>query len=152
MNCPTPQSQTQAEFRLVYLACPFWHCDPLIRQVRYRAVTVAAGWYFAHGVPVFSPVTHNHQVKTSRYMVERGLDQSLWEFWEPLDCHFLRSCSSMVVLCLSGWKESVGVTAETKYMRELGRPVSLVRPEECGLLAEPPYVPEERLYWPKQVV
>ncbi len=109
---------------LTYLASPYSHPDPAIREGRYRAACAVAAILSARGDLVFSPVAHGHGIGLS------GRLPVAWEYWQRLDLRMLASCDSLTVLCVAGWRESVGVAAEIAFARELGLPVLLVDP--CG--------------------
>jgi hypothetical protein len=101
-----------------YLACPYSSSDPDARKYRAESATAAATLLFHHGLVVFSPITQSHA------MVEE--DSSLpgdFTGWRDWDYAFLSRASYLVVLCLPGWRTSVGVAAEIKYARMLGLPV-----------------------------
>jgi hypothetical protein len=106
---------------IVYLASPYSHPDPAVRQARYRAVCRAAAALLAAGQPVFSPIAHSHP------LVEYGLPAN-WSFWQRYDQELLARCDELVVLMLPGWCESVGVQAEIQIARELGKPVRYLAP------------------------
>lgn len=109
---------------LTYLASPYSHPDPAVREGRYRAACAVAAILSARGDLVFSPVSHGHGIGLS------GRLPVSWEYWQRLDLRMLASCDSLTVLCVAGWRESRGVQAEIEAARELGLPVLLVDP--CG--------------------
>ena len=100
--------------KLVYLACPYSHSNPLVRVARFEAVTAVAVKLLADGHLVFSPITHAHP------MAEVGNLPRGWDFWEKFDRAFLESSYKIIVLQLDGWDTSVGVLAEVKIAEELG--------------------------------
>ena len=104
---------------MIYLASPFTHGDPTIRQQRFEAVCRAAAALICRGQTVFSPIAHS--VAICRYGVP--LD---WEFWQRHDRRYLEACDEVAVLMLDGWRESVGVQAEITIARELGKPVTFL--------------------------
>lgn len=113
---------------LVYLATPYNHADPAVREWRFRAVSKAAGHLMrVRGLKVFSPISHSHPIK-----IEGNLPGG-WAFWGQYDKTFLDVCESLIVLKLRGWDESAGVKAEVEYARAAGMPVGYVEPEEVGI-------------------
>jgi nucleoside 2-deoxyribosyltransferase len=106
---------------MIYLASPYSHPDPAVRQERYEAVCQAAAELISRGHIVFSPVAHSHTIATY------GLPGD-WEFWQRTDRWFIRHCQRLVVLTLPGWRESQGVAAEMEIARGLGKPVVLLAP------------------------
>jgi hypothetical protein len=113
---------------LTYLATPYSHPDPEVREARYRAACAVAAVMSARGDLVFSPVAHGHGIALSG-----GLPVS-WEHWERLDLRMLLACDSLTVVCLHGWRASRGIQAEVAAAREMGLPVRFVDP--CGQPAE----------------
>ncbi len=108
--------QERCSHRMIYLASPYSHPDPAIREQRYRAVCRAAVALIHAGHVVFSPIAHSHA------LVEHGLPVD-WLFWEPHDRHHLAHCDEVVVLTLDGWDSSVGVREEVRIAKEMNKPV-----------------------------
>jgi len=106
---------------MIYLASPYSHPDSLIRERRHQAVCHAAARLIRNGQVVFSPVAHSHAIALC------GV-RSDWEFWERQDRLFLQACDELVVLMLTGWRESTGVQAEIQIAEELGKPVRYLDP------------------------
>lgn len=107
---------------LIYLAVPYSHSDPRIREQRFRAVNAVAAKLMRNGLHVFSPISHTHPI------AEAGNLPTGWDFWEDYDRTLLRTCSKIVVLMLDGWRESTGVTAEIAIAKELGLAVEFIEP------------------------
>lgn len=107
---------------MIYLASPYSHPDPAVREERYRAACHAAAALLLAGQPVFSPIAHSHP------LVDYGLPAD-WSFWQRYDRELLARCDEVVVLMLAGWRESVGVREEIRIARELGKPVRYLVPE-----------------------
>lgn len=110
---------------MIYLASPYSHPDPDVREQRYRDACRATAALLRAGLTVFSPIAHSHA------LVEHGLPAD-WKFWERFDHAYLERCDLLVVLMLAGWKISVGVQAEIRIARELGKPVSYLEAEAPG--------------------
>lgn len=107
---------------MIYLASPYSHPDPAIREDRFQAVCRAAAALIRDGHAVFSPVAHSHPIAAY------GLPTD-WAFWETQMRHHLETSAEVVVLTLDGWQESVGVAAEIAIATELGKPVRYLVPE-----------------------
>jgi nucleoside 2-deoxyribosyltransferase len=111
---------------VIYLASPYSHPDPIVRERRFREACLAAATLLRAGHAVFSPIAHSHP------LVEHGLPTD-WSFWERQDREHLARCDEVLVLMLEGWEASVGVREEIRIARELGKPVrfvDLARPVE----------------------
>jgi hypothetical protein len=106
---------------MIYLASTYSHPDLAVCEQRFHDASVAAARLLASGQSVFSPIVHGHP------LVDHGLPTD-WPFWERFACDHLQSCDEVVVLMLDGWRASVGVAAEMRIARDLGRPVRHQRP------------------------
>ncbi|HXH21718.1 MAG TPA: DUF1937 family protein [Dehalococcoidia bacterium] len=109
---------------MIYLASPYSHPDPAVRERRFRTACRLAAAFLRAGMLVFSPIAHSHP------LVEFGLPTD-WRFWERYDRAHLERCDEVVVLMMDGWKESAGVQAEVRIARELGKPVRFLGVEEA---------------------
>lgn len=93
---------------LVYLACPYSNPDPQVMEARFEQANRLAAELISQGFKVFSPISHSHPIH------KYGLPAS-WEFWRDFDFTYLALSHTVIVLCLPGWKESVGVQAEIAF-------------------------------------
>lgn len=107
---------------LIYLACPYRHDERAVRVYRFECVTKVAGELMRQGKVVFSPITHCHPIASAVDL------PTTWEYWQYFDRAFLERCSQLVVLCLWGWRESVGVQAEIAMAKELRIPTDYLCP------------------------
>jgi len=106
----------------IYVASPYSHSDPAIRQARYEAACQATAELLRHGLQAFSPVVHSHA------LAELGLPGD-WEFWQLIDQDLLTFCDELLVLMLDGWRESRGVNAEIETAHGHFIRVSYVLPD-----------------------
>lgn len=109
---------------MIYLAVPYSHPDPDVRQQRFEAVNRYAARLMGNGVHVFSPISHTHPIALAGDL-PKG-----WDFWEQYDRVMLAACHEMYVLMLPGWRESAGVQAEIRIASEMGLVVTFCPPEE----------------------
>lgn len=103
---------------MIYLASPYSHPDPRVREQRYFTVCFAAAKMMAAGHHIFSPIAHTHGI------CEQGTYLGLaypYEFWKKFDEEMLRLCSELWVLRMDGWEESVGIKAEIVYAASIGK-------------------------------
>jgi hypothetical protein len=105
---------------LIYLACPYSSPDPAVREQRFHAVNRAAARLMEQGDLIFSPISHSHPIA-----IDGGLPKD-WGFWERYDRAILGCCRTLIVLCLPGWEQSVGVQAEIKIAKELGLDIEYI--------------------------
>jgi nucleoside 2-deoxyribosyltransferase len=92
---------------LIYLASPYSHPDPIVREERFKAVCRKSAELLTNGKNVFSPIAHSHPIQ-----VYGDLPKADWEFWRAFDFEILAKCDVLYVLKLPGWSESRGVLAE----------------------------------------
>lgn len=111
---------------MIYLASPYSHSEPHVREQRFNAACEAAARLLGSGNAVFSPVAHGHSI--ARYGVPTD-----WRFWERIDRKLIARCDEIVVLPLAGWRESEGVREEIRIAGELGKPVRYLDAGPCGV-------------------
>lgn len=103
--------------QIVYLASPYSSGHSIVREIRVAKARLACSNLIKKGLLVYSPISHNHEI-ADYFGVGRG-----WQFWSEHDLAMLRACSRLVVLCINGWRESTGVTAEIKAAQEMSMPI-----------------------------
>lgn len=106
---------------LTYLAIPYSHPDPTVREERFRLANIAAATLLNAGEQVFSPISHSHPI------AEAGGLPTGFEYYEAFDMAILGICKNLVLLMIPGWSESKGVTAELEMARRLGIPCFAMR-------------------------
>lgn len=99
---------------IAYLAVPYQHVDKAVMIERFNAVNRVAARLMLEGQYIFSPISHTHPIAESGEL-PRG-----WDYWQGYDRAMLSCCTSLIVLCLPGWEQSVGVQAEIAIAKELG--------------------------------
>ena len=104
---------------LIYLAAPLGHPDPSVRQERFDSVNRYCGFLIRQHELVFSPLSLGASVN------EDAISNSAWY---ALGLQMLSRCDELRILGLDGWEDSVGVTLETRYARQLHIPVSVADP------------------------
>lgn len=107
---------------LIYLAVPYSHPDPAVRQQRFEEVNRHAAHFMRLGDHIFSPISHTHPIALTGDL-PLGFD-----FWQQYDEAVLACCKAMYVLQLEGWTESKGVQAEIAIAERLGIPVTYIHP------------------------
>jgi hypothetical protein len=98
---------------LIYLAAPYSHADPAVRQERFERINAAASYLMRRGLRIFSPISHTHPIALAG-----GLPLG-WDFWEGYDTEILSVCRAIVVLMLPGWDTSKGVHGEAQIAARL---------------------------------
>lgn len=106
----------------IYLACPYSHDDPKVREERFKLVNCTAGILMQEGNVVFSPISHTHPI------AEAGNLPKGWGFWREQDLPFIAWCDELHVLMLNGWAESNGVTTEILLATATGKKIEYIIP------------------------
>jgi hypothetical protein len=109
---------------LVYLACPYSHDDPKIREERFLIANREAGKLMKAGHMVFSPISHSHPIALA------GDLPKTWEYWENFCRTYMSYSYLLVVLCIDGWEESTGIRVEIEIAKEMGMGIKYMTMEE----------------------
>lgn len=113
-----------------YLASPYAHKDEKIMYNRKVIVCNVVIKLLKNKIYAISPIAHNtNLVDECTYKLNTG-----WNFWKLYDFAMLKSCTALLVLKIDGWEESIGVTAEIAYAKELGMPIEYVT--EGGVICQ----------------
>lgn len=105
----------------IYLASPYSNPDQAVREYRHRSVLQFTIAQLKCGRTIFSPIVNGVA------LTESG--SRLWSFahWQEYDLSFLQSwATELWVLCLDGWKDSVGVSTEIAEATLRGLPVKYI--------------------------
>ena len=78
------------------------------------------------GEVVFSPIVYSHP------MAKRHDGKAPPQGWINFDLEILKRCDEMIVFCIPGWKESIGVNEEIYLCAEKDIPVRYVYRAEMG--------------------
>jgi len=107
---------------MIYLASPYTHYQPQIRNSRFQAALRYTHLQMQMGNLIFSPIVYGHSFST--------LDSNLipFEAWTDFNDQMLLLASNIHILTLEGWKESRGISYEIGKALENSIPVSYVEP------------------------
>jgi hypothetical protein len=105
---------------VIYLASPYSHPDPKVRQSRFEAACRCAADLMRMGKVVYCAVAHTHPIAVA------GKLPNGWSFWKDQDAPFLRLATELYILQLKGWDKSVGIQAERDFMWTAGKPVHFI--------------------------
>ena len=93
----------------------------------------AAELMVKNGYKVFSPIAHSHSI------AEYGwLDPVDHEFWMDQCAPFMKAAEGLIVICMDGWRSSVGVAAEIEYFKSAGKKIFYYGIIKDTLSEEPP--------------
>lgn len=108
---------------LIYLASPYNHAYMKMRQLRFEMARDVIAILMNQGKVIYSPIVHNHPIA-----IAHDLPRD-FNYWSKFDFVMLSKCDALYVLCIEGWQQSVGVTAEIKQANELGLPIYYIDSE-----------------------
>ena len=112
------------QVKLIYLACPFRHPDPMVQKKRCAAARYTTAHLSLKGHHVFSPLTHNEP------LIEVIHDAVPGEHWMLFDLAILAGCKKLYILTMEGWESSKGVAREIAFAMSNGLPIQHIAPPE----------------------
>lgn len=107
----------------IYLASPYSHPDPAMREKRFRAACMATAELMLDGHVAYSPIAHSHPVATIG-----GIDPMHNFDWLGQDLPVLAKFDEVHVLCIPGAAESKGVKVEIQEAKRLGKHITHMLP------------------------
>ena len=108
---------------MIYLASPYSHPDPFVREQRYLMAAKALSELLAAECWAYSPIVHCHELAK---IVDLPTHSA---FWRRYDFHMLSLSTELLVLMLEGWKTSEGVREEIAEAARLNITVTALQPE-----------------------
>lgn len=121
---------------MIYLASPYSHEDPAIKQERYMKVMEATARLLQTGHFIYSPIVHCHAMAVE-YDLPTGFD-----FWKNYDFDMIESSEQLYVLCLDGWDRSIGVLAEIEFARSWNLTITYWEMGDDGEMSQSSEAPE----------
>jgi len=110
--------------KLIYLACPYSHKDPEVRQARYEKISKIAAALVSKGIHAFSPITYGHT------LIDFVKMPGNWEFWQEFCLVFLQHADELWVYKFEDWEKSMGIRAEIDYATLKKIPIKYLDHEE----------------------
>jgi hypothetical protein len=104
----------------IYLAGPYSHPDPEVREARYDALTAMYARICRSGHVCYSPITQSHVAA-----VRHGLPTDA-QYWSKVNQSFMLACRELWILDLDGWRESRGVRMEVRWAVASNMPIVLL--------------------------
>jgi len=105
-----------------YLAIPYTDDDEAVMDFRAAISDIIFADLSNKGRYIYAPISSAHHI-AKKYKLPRT-----WEFWKNMDEEFVRICKTFIVITLSGWEASTGVTAELKIAKERGTKIEFIDP------------------------
>ena len=109
---------------LIYLASPYSHRNPAVRELRYELARLTTAKMLKEGQAAFSPIVYG---KSMENMI--GTD---YVSWKQFNDAMLHAADEVHVLMLDGWRESKGVKYEVELANMLELPVLFIQPPEVS--------------------
>ena len=109
---------------LYYLASPYSHENPVVRQIRYEVTIYVASKLTKEGYSLIEPIAMCHD-QSGKYGLPTG-----YAYWKGRDRNLIARCDGILILTLPGWDVSVGVQDELAYAKELKKDVILINYKE----------------------
>lgn len=92
-----------------YLASPYSHPDPKVREERTKCVHHVLSVLLAQGLYVYSPIWAAHEAAKKHDLPK----DHVW--WKGFNESFLRPAYGLIIATLDGWRESDGVEWERSF-------------------------------------
>lgn len=123
--------EIQMAAELAYLACPYTHPSMDVRVARFEASARAAADLIHRGMFVYSPITMTHPIDL---MMTAGGESMGSDYWCNFDEAFMRVCDEMIILTISGWRESTGIAREAAFFKKAGKPIRYMSMSGSGYI------------------
>jgi len=104
----------------IYIGSPYTHKSKLIQHERYLEVSRVVAGMLCHGVHVYSPIVHCHEL-AKRFRLPGDFD-----FWNSYNFAMLETASAFHILELDGWNESAGLKEEIKFAVSKAIPITRI--------------------------
>lgn len=114
-----------ADRKYVYIATPYSHKSAAVRLKRFKRASRMTGLLMkGENIFAFSPISMCHQISIElASLPDMGFE---WQFWADFDGFMIGKCDEFWVYCQPGWEKSVGVNAELKIAKKLGKKIRFV--------------------------
>lgn len=116
-----------------YLASPYTHKDPDIRQKRFDDTCRAVLHLVQSGLLVYSPIVASVPIAN----LTDDPYYTTWGFWKEYDESFMYRCDHLLILTLDGWQFSEGMKEEIKIANHWNMPMSHVDPKTYKIVHGP---------------
>jgi hypothetical protein len=108
----------------LYLASPYSHKDPQVVNTRFLLAERVTAELLKTERFVYSPIVHCHEIARKFNLPTDAA------FWMNYNKAMLAEASDLLILCLPGWQESVGVNMEIDFAKSFGMFVSYLTVEQ----------------------
>jgi hypothetical protein len=104
---------------LFYLAMPYSHKDPAVIERRMEIFCRVDAFLMKSGIHTVSPVSKH-------FMLSYEALPGDYNYWGTYSRKLMQRCDGVYVICIDGWKESVGVQDEIALAKQLNLPIIMV--------------------------
>lgn len=101
----------------IYLGSPYTDKSKLVQHNRYLQVSRVVADMLCHGVHVYSPIVHCHEL-AKKFRLPGDFD-----FWCAYNYAMLEKADAFHILELDGWNDSRGLKAEIKFALKKAIPI-----------------------------
>lgn len=108
----------------VFVSSPYSDSDPAVVEQRVKAAQQYVARLAINRTYALSAIAYMYPIIGSASIQLPGD----YQYWKDLCIKAMKSCKSVHVLCLPGWKTSTGVQDEIKIAHELGLLITYVYP------------------------
>lgn len=106
---------------MIYLCSVYsLNADAELMEKRYNYAAKRTAKFMIEGHTIFCPINHCHPIAVQWDMPKT------WDFWRRHDLNYIAASDVVWVLKMPYWKDSVGINAEIKFAREIGKHVVFI--------------------------
>lgn len=110
---------------LAYLASPYTHKNPDVREQRYQQVCDVVTKLSKQGdYAVYSPIAHWHPIALVHKLPTDAM------FWKNQNEGVINASQCVIVVKMDGWEQSIGVQMEIAFAKQHNIKIIYVDPEE----------------------
>ena len=128
----------------IYLATPYTHDNPEIREIRFLNINEVAAKLMKDGHIVYSPISSSHQIAKDHNL------PTTYDYWEKVCDAFVLWCDQVWVYTAPGWEESVGVQAEIELAKRYMKGIKYIDADynvQTSVIAIKPDETKVQNYW-----
>lgn len=112
-----PSAPAPAAEGFWYLATPYSKF-PAGLEAAHKAACEYAATLIKSGVRIYCPIAHTHPIA-----VFGNIDPYSHAIWLPADRPFMDNAVGLIVVKMTGWEKSIGITEEIKTFKKAGKPI-----------------------------
>lgn len=129
---PSSTKKINTDRSYKYIGSPYTHKSKTVMRDRYYMVSDYTAYCIKQGQFVYSPIVHCHPLA-----IDHNLPRDV-SFWIEYNACMLLKSNCLLVLCLSGWKSSVGLLGEIDLAYEYGVKTAYIDPITYGASGSAP--------------